>query len=195
MPAQPYMIKDPRQLAALASPMRQEIVDAVEATGPCTIARLAEAVGTPADRLYFHIRRLESVGLLLRKGVTGNGRDAAATYDLPGRPLRISYEDRSHRQMRKVAAIHDGVLRLARRDFRHAIGTPESVLAGMLRDTWGGRARGWLTPAEIRRLNRLMEELLNLVRGGSWRKDARPIALSFVIAPPRRQRQPSKARR
>src|SRR4051812_38683008 len=53
------------QIRALSSPARQDILDAVTAIGPCSVAELAAAVGKPADGLYYHIRQLLEVGLLV----------------------------------------------------------------------------------------------------------------------------------
>ena len=184
---QAYWIDDRRQIAALASPLRQEIVDVVTSAGPCSIARMAAALSRPPDRLYFHIRRLQAVGLLTQNGTVGNGRSAAALYDVPGRPLRIRYDRRDKGRTRAIGAVQDGALRLARRDLKRAMASPSSVVTGPLRDTWGGRSRGWLTPAQIRRLNRLIEQIINLVRSGDSRKAANPVAFTFVLAPPRQR--------
>ncbi|HET9620627.1 MAG TPA: helix-turn-helix domain-containing protein, partial [Kofleriaceae bacterium] len=49
-------IVEPRAIAALASPVRQEILDTVEALGgTATIAELAAQLGRPADGLYYHV--------------------------------------------------------------------------------------------------------------------------------------------
>jgi helix-turn-helix protein len=184
---QTYWIDDRRQIAALASPLRQEIVDVVTAAGPCSIARMAAALGRPADRLYFHVRQLEAVGLLHHNGTVGNGRSSAALYDVPGRPLRIRYDRCDKARVRAIGAVQDGALRLARRDIRRAMGSPSSVVTGPLRDTWGGRSRGWVTPPQLRRLNRLIEQMINLVRSGDARSGAKPVAFTFVLAPPRQR--------
>ena len=57
-------ISSPRQIRALISPVRQDIVDTVEAAGPCSVADLACLLGMPADGLYYHIRCLTRAGLL-----------------------------------------------------------------------------------------------------------------------------------
>src|SRR3954463_6659873 len=66
-------IADARQIRALASPIRQDILDAVTAIGPCSVAQLAVALGKPADGLYYHIRRLLDVGLLMEVAADGGG--------------------------------------------------------------------------------------------------------------------------
>ncbi len=180
--AAPYLIDSPRQIAALASPARQEIVDAAVSGGAFTVADLARRLGRPADALYFHVRQLERVGLLQRAGERGNGRDRAGLFDLPGRPLRLRYGSRAQRA-RRIGPVIDGILRLARRDVRRAFARSGSVVEGRNRDTWGARARGWLDPRELRRANRLLELLLALVNSGAPRAGAKPVALVFALTP------------
>ncbi len=186
--SQTHWIADQRQIAALASPLRQEIVDVVESAGPCSIAQIAASLGYPPDRLYFHLRRLLAVGLLVNNGKTGSGRTAAATFDVPGRPLRIRYDRRNKKSMRSVAAVQDGLLRLSRRDLKRAMASPNAVVTGPLRNTWAGRSRGCLTPPQIHRLNRLIEEITALVRNGNMQPGAQPVAFTFVLAPSRTTR-------
>ena len=70
-------IAEPRQIRALASSTRQDIVDTIAAIGPCSVAELARALGRSADGLYYHIRVLTRVGLLVAREVisrSGNTR-------------------------------------------------------------------------------------------------------------------------
>ena len=67
-------IAEPRQIRALASPVRQDILDAVVAIGPCTVAELAAALGKPPDAMYYHIRRLLAVRLLVEVASNGDER-------------------------------------------------------------------------------------------------------------------------
>ena len=178
----PCLIDNPRQIAALASPARQEVVDAAVASGAFTIAQLARRLGRPADALYFHVRHLERVGLLRRVGERGNGRERAAVYDLPGRPVSLRYGAPALRS-RRVGPVVDGILRLARRDVRRALGRPDTVVEGPARDLWGARARGWLDRRELERANRLLAQLLLLVNSGAPRAGATPVALVFALTP------------
>ena len=182
-PPAPYLIRELPQLRPLRSPIRQEIIDAVSAAGPCTIARIAALLDRRPDGLYFHVRRLEKVGLLVPNGTDRHGRHAAAVYDLPGHPVRLHYEPGDPANLRAIAAVVDGVLRLSRRDFSRSLGKPWAVTQGRNRNTWGGRTRGWLTPAQAAKVNRLLAEVNELVRAGRPRKGARPHALTFVMVP------------
>jgi predicted transcriptional regulator len=62
IPSQGSPIAGARQIRALASPIRQDILDALTAIGPCSVSELAAAIGRPADGLYYHIRHLLKAG-------------------------------------------------------------------------------------------------------------------------------------
>lgn len=180
---EPYLIADLAQIRALASPVRQEVVDAVEAAGPLTVPEIARLLGRAADSLYYHVRRLEKVRLLVRDAGGRAKERTGVVYDVPGVPLRLSYDLTGPSRTRAVRSVVDGVLRLARRDFGRALLDPGAVVMGPARDTWGGRVRGWATPADLERINRRIGAALAALRTKGRRKNSRPVALVFVLTP------------
>jgi predicted transcriptional regulator len=178
-----HWISSPAQIRALASPARQEIVDALESAGASTAAELATLLGRHADALYFHLRKLVAVGLLRELEPRRDGRHVAAVYDVRRRPLRISYSDASPTQL---AAVIASAMRLAIRDFSAAadgLPRPAKARPGRPPELWGARAKGWLDDAQIRRVNHLLAEVAKTVRTSRPRPGARPMTVSFVLAP------------
>ena len=53
---------------SLADPTRIRIFDALSA-GPSTVSELAERLGLPADRLYYHLDRLEEGGIVRLRAI------------------------------------------------------------------------------------------------------------------------------
>src|SRR5260221_8747620 len=51
------------QMSALASPVRQEVLDVLARVGTASLGEIAAALGRPADGLYYHVRALQKVGL------------------------------------------------------------------------------------------------------------------------------------
>ena len=115
----PVVIRRRDQVDALVSPLRQEIVDAVAAAGPSTIAQIAGWLGRRPDTLYYHIGALAKVGLLIEAGRERAGRRFSAVYDVPGRPMLLDYGGAGGRDA--VVRVVRAALRLAERDFRRAI--------------------------------------------------------------------------
>jgi DNA-binding transcriptional ArsR family regulator len=172
---------------ALAAPARQEIVDALESAGPRSVAELGALLGRPADALYHHLRRLERVGLVTEVERRKLGRHVYAVYDLPGRPLRLSYA--APVRADDVARVVSAAQRLTWREFHRALAAGTGVSEGPQRTLRGGRAKGWLQPRELARVNQLLEELMLAVAAGRPAPGATPISLCFVLAP-----SPAKSR-
>lgn len=180
-----FVIRTRAQLEAITSPVRQEILDGVQALGPSPIAAVAALLGRPADALYYHVRTLERLGLLVRAGSRRNGRRDEAIYDVPERPLQIRYEpgDAANRAgaTRAVAA----AVRLTQRDFARALASGEFVGEGPRRNAWGGRVKVWLTPAQLAELNRLIERISRISGRAERPKGSRLHSFAWILAPVR----------
>ena len=55
-----------------------------ERRAPLMLVELADQLGRPADALYYHVKTLLGVGLLIEAGTAGEGRSEGAVYRLPG---------------------------------------------------------------------------------------------------------------
>lgn len=187
-------IRDPRQTRALASPVRQEILDAIEGSGPCTVAQVAEHLARPADGLYFHVRALEKAGLLRRTGETGEGRSRAGVFDVPARPVRLDYAGGGRTRTRRLGPVLDCLLRLARRDTARALASGDAVVDGPARDLWVARVRGRVSQRDLERINALLAECMGIVRDARCDDGGQPIALAFALTPQTPERRPPRDR-
>src|SRR5437762_14244332 len=96
---EPVLIATPAQLRAVASPVKQEILNAVAAMGPISVAELARMLGRGPSGLYFHIAKPAKLGLLLRTEAGPKKAIPPASYpertsassNVPGRPTRAPY--------------------------------------------------------------------------------------------------------
>ena len=177
-------IKTPRQIRALASAVRQDIVDALESAGPCTIRELAGLLGRRPDALYYHLRVLSEVGLIAQVTSEGKG-ESGATVDVLSRPLQLHYDlgDRSNRE--GVCRVVDAMARSAQRNFRRAFRPGEAEVEGPTRDLWAGRCQGWLSEADMREVNQLLSRILSIVRARHTptRRAAKRREITFILAP------------
>jgi DNA-binding transcriptional ArsR family regulator len=71
-------IEDPAVLAALYEPLRYRLFRLLET--PRSVAELAAEVELPANRLYYHLRRLVDVGLVRQVDARANGRHTERIY-------------------------------------------------------------------------------------------------------------------
>jgi hypothetical protein len=175
-----YWIKEANQIRALESPMRQEIVDAVAALGPCSIVELADHLGRAADSLYFHVKKLVQVKLLLEQEKRKSGRHVWTIYALPGRQVRMVYRPALLGSIQRVVA---GAMRLSLREFQQSVAQKGGEFAGPKRNIWGGRMKGWLTESDLQEVNQMLERILHLLSRHGPGPERRVHTLGWVLAP------------
>ena len=189
-------ITDAAAIGALASPVRQELFDTLEALGGvATIAELAEQLGRPADGLYYHVDLLRRAGLLAAapagRSRAGRSERRFRISSKPGRALGLGYRPREPKNAAAVRAVVGGMLRIARRDFDRAL-IDDVAVDGPRRELWAARGTGWVSDAELVAINRLLVQLTRLLRRPRGGPRHRLISLCYVLAPmtPRPRRRP-----
>jgi DNA-binding transcriptional ArsR family regulator len=191
---QGFIITDARQIRALASPTRQDILDAVTAIGPCSVAELASVVDRRPDGLYYHIRRLVKVGLL-REVADDESRRGELRLDVPHEALYLQYRPDNRANKAAILRVAGAMIRSAERGFRRAFVPEVAVVDGPRRNLWASRNRGALTPAELTEVNALISRLHAIMKSG--RRDGTGAAsadrslheLTIVLAPQKRVRE------
>lgn len=81
-------IDDPSVLAALYDPLRYRLFRLLES--PRSVAELAADVGMPANRLYYHVRRLVECGLVRQVDARASGRHTERIYGRAAAQIRFS---------------------------------------------------------------------------------------------------------
>jgi DNA-binding transcriptional ArsR family regulator len=180
-------IEDPRAIAVLAYPVRQELLDTIEACGgEAAVSELAEQLGRPADGLYYHLRLLARAGLIAEVAgrSANNRRERRYRIAVPGRgTLALAYHPERKPHARAVRTVVAGMLRIARRDFDEAIADPAVVVDGPRRELWAARGKGWLTDAELAELNALISRAMALLEAPRTPARRRLVSLCYVLAP------------
>jgi DNA-binding transcriptional ArsR family regulator len=81
-------IDDPSVLAALYDPLRYRLFRLLER--PRSVAELAAEIGLPANRLYYHVRRLLDCGLVIQVDARPAGRQTERVYGRAAGRIRFS---------------------------------------------------------------------------------------------------------
>jgi len=177
-----YVIRKPEQLAAIRSPVRQEIIDALAPARIRTVAEIASMLGRSTHSLYHHVRVLERVGLILNMGIERRNRRDEVLYATPGRRLRIHRDPGSPRFRRNMRGLVGSMLRLTERDFVR--GFPRRApakVAPSIRSA--ARIKGRLTAAQLREVRRLIGRLYDLLNNHPEQTVGTMHALTLVITP------------
>jgi predicted transcriptional regulator len=181
----PYLVTSVKQLLIVASPGREDLVDAVGVIGPCTITELARFVGRSRNALYYHVKALRDCGLLLESRRSGEGRKATAYYDVPGRPMVVRLNLGTERTRKAVIALARIRLRSAARGFVRACRPDVATVEGPKRNLWMTRWKGWLSNREIEEANSHLGRLIELLRhrAGPVAANRKLHEFTFVLAP------------
>lgn len=187
-------ISEPAQLRVLASPLRQEILDLLVRTGDAQVSEIASLLGRPADSLYYHLRELERVGLVVSSRARANGRRGEMLFRTAHREPTLLHDASARGNTPGVASIVASMLRLGIRDFRNASASEGVCTQGPGRELWALRVTGWLDPEEIAGINRRIRGLQNAV--AKPRSRGKLYAITILLTPlthrTRRRRQRRK---
>jgi DNA-binding transcriptional ArsR family regulator len=181
----PYVITTVKQLLSIASPGRDDLIDAIGILGPCTITELARFVGRSRNALYYHVKSLRSAGLLLESHRSGEGTKQTAYYDLPGRPMVVRFDLSTARSMKAVLALARMRLRSASRGFERACRPDIATVTGPRRNLWVSRWKGWLSTQELEEANAHLIRLIELLqhKAGPASAGRKLHECTFVLAP------------
>ena len=187
-----YVIRSPKQLAALSSAARQELIDALATIGTVSVAEIASTLGRPADALYFHLRALKKAGLVQQVGYRTRSGRKEALYKTIAPELRLPYEPRTESHRRAVTSIVSSMLRLGIRDFGSAFQEAGVNLSGPSRELWALRRTARLSLEEVASLNRSIKGLMNSVAKPSGK--GRLYGITILLTPlDHRGREPKQS--
>ncbi len=181
-PAADGLVEDPRKITLFATPIRVELVTAIQALGgAATVAELAAQLGRPADGLYYHLRALVRGKLLIeQEGDKGRVLQLAVP---AGTSMRLRYRPGATANAKAVAKVASSMSRLAQRDFQRALARPETVVEGPARELWVGRLRGWVDGAQLEQVNGLLNQLADLLLATRPAGGGKLVALHWLLAP------------
>ena len=178
-----FRIRRSDQIHALAVPARQEIIDALLCSGPSTVADIAESLGRPADSLYFHIRILKRLGLMVAVEPRRPGGREEMVYDVPGRPMRIDYNLGDRKISAGIVKAIGAMVRITQRDFNDAVEGGTAAVDGPYRALWGARVKGWITKTQLNGINRRLNEICRIVLSPERRRGSGLHSFTFVMTP------------
>ncbi len=182
---QEYPITDLAQVEALTSTVRGEIVDIVDLMGPVSVAEIAGVMGRPIDSLYYHVRRLVKVGLLVETARRKAARLEEAVFDLPGRPMFVAYRPSQAEFVRVLIRSIAGMLRMAARDFKAAFEKGLVRESDRGRNVVHSRALGWFTDDEVMQMRTQIEETITRFRSTVRHRkpNSRLYVLTSILVP------------
>jgi DNA-binding transcriptional ArsR family regulator len=180
-----------RQIEAVGSPLRQEILEHLSHTGPASVADLARLMGRRPTVLHYHINLLRDTGLIRVAARRRSGRRSEALYRLAAQHFAVLGRAGADPSDQGVASTLGATLRLAQRDALRAIRSARVAGHGSGRNLYLRRHRAPLTAASLREVNRLIDRLEQIfvaevksrTRGGAADGDRQIVALTLLLSP------------
>jgi DNA-binding transcriptional ArsR family regulator len=181
----PYLVSEPKQIAAISSPGRDEMMDTIGIIGPCTVGELARAMGRSRHGIYYHLRALAACGLLKELRGRKTSKREAARYEVAGRPLVVHFDLTTAKSRRAVLELAHARMRSGTRGFNRACNPKLAVVGGPRRNLWATRWKGWLSPSELEDVNRCLARIIDTMqaRAGDPKQRRKCYELTFVFVP------------
>jgi len=169
------------QIRMLASGVRQEILDALQASGPLTARQLARLLGRAPDSLYYHLKKLVSVDLVRHRKPGPKERNSEARFELPSGPWHIQYDVDDPESVSAMARVVVTLLRVTGRNYRRALAFKGIVPYGPKRNVSSGRTIGWVTEEELAAINAKTQEILEILQKSKPPPDSRLVGFTHAI--------------
>lgn len=173
----------PEQISALASPLRQDIVDLLLVSSALSARELATQLGVRPSSLYYHLEALEEVGLIDGEARMRPDGRSERVYGIAADRMLIEYRPEEPANREAVTKVVRSILRLSRRDFERGFDHPDARVEGPARNLHGARVQGWLNAEEQETANELLSRLVDLFLERRDPTGRTRCSLSWVITP------------
>ncbi len=178
-----FLVSTVGQMEALASPVRHQIHLAMEMLGACTVNELAERMGRVPETLYYHVRRLEKVGILEQvSSRAGAGREEAI-YQLKAKRLRVDPSQSSPRFLEAMAKGCGSLLRFAQRSFERALEAKADRRVGPKRVLRIEQATVRLSAGNLAELNKRLDSLCSFLNDADEPSEQKMYVITLATAP------------
>jgi len=181
-------IDDEAMRAAVASPLRLEILGLFVSAEPLAISDMAALMNRTAGSLYHHVRILEQAGILKQTGTRPKGKRHEALY-LPTAP-RFEYDTSSGGEDAVTGAVKltAAGFRAAERDLEAALRSDNPQMQGPDRDFYALRLHFRASPEHLAKINQHMNAILDLIRpdgktASEFGPDDQHVSLTLALLP------------
>ncbi len=147
-----------------------------------SVREIATAIHARPSALYYHLRELLRVGLVVEAGHRVVRRKRETLYASPAPRMRFQRALQDPRNAAMFVRIAAAMTRQMQRDFRTGIRSDNVVTAGATRNLGLFRLVGSPDRATLRRINRRLDEIAEML----WQSagsTGRVISLAWVLAP------------
>lgn len=182
-PARSLELTRPRDIDAVASPARLELLTVLGSLGRATVRELAERVGRAPSSLYYHLEALVRAGAVAVVERRARGRTREAVYAPAARRVALAPPPGSPRAVAATRRALGAMLRLTGREVGRALQREDVRREGPARELVGTRLKARLTRADLEQVHRHLARIEAVFQRGARRRAGRLYAWTSVLAP------------
>jgi len=180
------LVLGPKAMTEFFKPARLEVFESLQIGGPASVSELAERLGKAPDSLYYHLRKLEQLGVIEQvadeAGAGSPGRNGAM-YDLAALSVTMKLDNQSRPSREAWAKGSASVLRLASRDVESALESRSAVTEGAQRNLLVHRRKARLAKKDLKRVNALLDEAYAILADNAENTSGQLYALTLTLSP------------
>ena len=177
-----YWITERSEVEALASAIRLDIIDWLEASGPLSVRELATALGRKPTAIYHHLKQMEDVGLIKTTQANGDRGRPAQLYQTVSPVMRLARAPLQPENRDAMARIVRTVAGQSAKEYAAAFKSHRSEIVGPGRNHWFFRVVAAPSPQRLAQINKLLDKLTDLI----WAPEAQAgelMSFAWVLAP------------
>jgi len=180
-----YILESLSQLQVITSPIKQEIIDVIQARGQCSVSDIAEELGRPADGLYYHIKALLKEQLVVEVGTTKKAGQVETIYSTSqsGSLMEAGYDRSDPEKIKAMNKIVSSMMKIAVKDFSAGLTLGAAIVEGDNRNLSATRIKSRLTNDEVRKVNRLLAELTAIFNHQRRDNSENLYSIAWILAP------------
>ena len=97
--------------------------------------------------------------------------------------MRIDYDLGDRKVSAGIGEVIGAMLRITQRDFNEAVAAGTAAVDGPYRALWGARVKGWISKAQLKKVNQHLQEICKIMLSPDRRQGSSLHSMTFVITP------------
>jgi len=174
----------------MAGPLPHRIVSAMEPLETATVGEIAAATGDPPESLYYHVRRLARVGILVHVGKRSTGGRPEAVWRLPAEEIVFDKTSTDPAYLEALSRSVASLLKMVERAYRASVRPGGGRRTGRRRTLMVQQHVARLRQDDLATLNRRLEEIADFVRerdvGAKATARTSSVSLTMIMTPTHR---------
>ncbi len=158
------------------------MIELLRNLGSSSVTDLARHMGRPADSLYYHLRKLQSVGIVHQCGTRMNMGQSEAIYQLNGSSVELG-DPQAESNRGHTEKLLSAILRMTDRATKQAFDEEQIVAEGDGKNFHARRELAWLTDEDLGEVNEHIAAIATILERSRRERRGNLYALTTFFMP------------